>query len=166
MYYYWIIIQTEYRSVSEDKVCFSWLWRLSVFILFQVLQNMIHAADLSNPTKPLNLYRVWVNLISNEFFQQGDQERQNGLDISPMCDRFNATLEKSQVCTPDQWICLGSKIPLLCLNFPLLNPSQVASKMCYLVEQSKTIIQELVVAGFGWDGFQVKIWLKQCWVNE
>ena len=118
---------------------------------------MIHAADLSNPTKPLNLYRVWVNLISNEFFQQGDQERQNGLDISPMCDRFNATLEKSQVCTPDQWICLGSKIPLLCLNFPLLNPSQVASKMCYLVEQSKTIIQELVVAGFGWDGFQVKI---------
>merc|ERR1712038_571803 len=43
----------------------------------QVLQNMIHAADLSNPTKPLNLYRVWVNLISNEFFQQGDQERQN-----------------------------------------------------------------------------------------
>ena len=58
---------------------------------------MIHAADLSNPTKPLELYRVWVNLISNEFFQQGDSERESGLDISPMCDRYNATLEKSQV---------------------------------------------------------------------
>jgi len=63
----------------------------------QVLQNMIHAADLSNPTKPLDLYRSWVNQISNEFFQQGDRERESGLDISPMCDRYNATLEKSQV---------------------------------------------------------------------
>ena len=32
-----------------------------------------------------------------EFFQQGDRERESGLDISPMCDRYNATIEKSQV---------------------------------------------------------------------
>lgn len=32
-----------------------------------------------------------------EFFQQGDKEREMGLDISPMCDRHNATIEKSQV---------------------------------------------------------------------
>ena len=32
-----------------------------------------------------------------EFFQQGDKEREASLDISPMCDRFNATIEKSQV---------------------------------------------------------------------
>lgn len=32
-----------------------------------------------------------------EFFQQGDKERDQGLDISPMCDRLNATVEKSQV---------------------------------------------------------------------
>ena len=32
-----------------------------------------------------------------EFFQQGDKEREACLDISPMCDRFNATIEKSQV---------------------------------------------------------------------
>lgn len=63
----------------------------------QVLQNMIHAADLSNPTKPLELYRTWADLISSEFFLQGDRERENGMDISPMCDRHTATLEKSQV---------------------------------------------------------------------
>lgn len=28
---------------------------------------------------------------------QGDKEREIGLDISPMCDRDNATIEKSQV---------------------------------------------------------------------
>uniref|UniRef100_T1GI59 PDEase domain-containing protein n=1 Tax=Megaselia scalaris TaxID=36166 RepID=T1GI59_MEGSC len=32
-----------------------------------------------------------------EFFLQGDKERENGMDISPMCDRDNATIEKSQV---------------------------------------------------------------------
>ncbi|XP_035210856.1 cAMP-specific 3',5'-cyclic phosphodiesterase, isoforms N/G-like isoform X3 [Stegodyphus dumicola] len=63
----------------------------------QVLQNMIHCADLSNPTKPLEIYRTCVNLIMEEFFQQGDKEREMGLDISPMCDRENATIEKSQV---------------------------------------------------------------------
>ena len=64
---------------------------------FQVLQNMVHCADLSNPTKPLELYRRWVDLIMEEFFRQGDKERENGQDISPMCDRHNATIEKSQV---------------------------------------------------------------------
>merc|ERR1719391_1098649 len=63
----------------------------------QVLQNMVHCADLSNPTKPLDLYRQWCDRIMEEFFQQGDREREAGLDISPMCDRHNATIEKSQV---------------------------------------------------------------------
>merc|ERR1719510_1033445 len=63
----------------------------------QVLQNMVHCADLSNPTKPLEAYKLWVDRIMEEFFQQGDKERGAGLDISPMCDRYNATIEKSQV---------------------------------------------------------------------
>ncbi|XP_068239238.1 3',5'-cyclic-AMP phosphodiesterase-like, partial [Palaemon carinicauda] len=63
----------------------------------QVLQNMVHCADLSNPTKPLELYKNWVSSIMEEFFQQGDREREQGMDISPMCDRHSATIEKSQV---------------------------------------------------------------------
>lgn len=63
----------------------------------QVLQNMVHCADLSGPTKPLHLYRRWCDLIMEEFFQQGDKEKKAGIEISPMCDRHNATVEKSQV---------------------------------------------------------------------
>lgn len=63
----------------------------------QVLENLVHCADLSNPTKPLPLYRRWVSLLMEEFFLQGDKELAAGLDISPMCDRQNATVEKSQV---------------------------------------------------------------------
>ena len=58
---------------------------------------MVHCADLSNPTKPLELYRQWCDRIMEEFYQQGDKEREAGLDISPMCDRHNSTVEKSQV---------------------------------------------------------------------
>ena len=75
----------------------------------QVLQNMVHCADLSNPTKPLEAYKLWVDRIMEEFFQQGDKEREAGLDISPMCDRYNATIEKSQV---------GFQRNVLCLPFP------------------------------------------------
>ncbi|XP_032594888.1 cAMP-specific 3',5'-cyclic phosphodiesterase isoform X5 [Drosophila grimshawi] len=63
----------------------------------QVLENLVHCADLSNPTKPLPLYKRWVALLMEEFFLQGDKERESGMDISPMCDRHNATIEKSQV---------------------------------------------------------------------
>ncbi|ESO07257.1 hypothetical protein HELRODRAFT_76777, partial [Helobdella robusta] len=62
-----------------------------------ILQHMIHCADLSNPTKPLPLYKKWTDAIMEEFFRQGDAERERELDISPMCDRLTATVEKSQV---------------------------------------------------------------------
>uniref|UniRef100_A0A8C4XAN8 Phosphodiesterase n=1 Tax=Erpetoichthys calabaricus TaxID=27687 RepID=A0A8C4XAN8_ERPCA len=63
----------------------------------QVLQNMVHCADLSNPTKPLELYRQWTDRIMVEFFTQGDRERDRGMEISAMCDKHNASIEKSQV---------------------------------------------------------------------
>ncbi|XP_058495252.1 cAMP-specific 3',5'-cyclic phosphodiesterase 4D-like isoform X2 [Solea solea] len=63
----------------------------------QVLQNMVHCADLSNPTKPLELYRQWTDRIMVEFFTQGDRERDKGMEISPMCDKQNASIEKTQV---------------------------------------------------------------------
>uniref|UniRef100_A0A2D4IQ39 3',5'-cyclic-AMP phosphodiesterase n=1 Tax=Micrurus lemniscatus lemniscatus TaxID=129467 RepID=A0A2D4IQ39_MICLE len=63
----------------------------------QVLQNIVHCADLSNPTKPLELYRQWTDRIMIEFFHQGDREREKGMEISPMCDKHSASIEKSQV---------------------------------------------------------------------
>ncbi len=58
---------------------------------------MVHCADLSNPTKPLQLYKQWTDRIMEEFFSQGDRERERGMEISPMCDKHNASVEKSQV---------------------------------------------------------------------
>ncbi|XP_041697523.1 cAMP-specific 3',5'-cyclic phosphodiesterase 4B isoform X2 [Coregonus clupeaformis] len=63
----------------------------------QVMRNMVHCADLSNPTKSLDLYRQWTDRIMNEFSHQGDRERERGMEISPMCDKHTASVEKSQV---------------------------------------------------------------------
>uniref|UniRef100_A0A1I7WBV7 PDEase domain-containing protein n=1 Tax=Heterorhabditis bacteriophora TaxID=37862 RepID=A0A1I7WBV7_HETBA len=61
------------------------------------IQSMIHLADLSNPTKPIELYRQWNMRILEEYWRQGDKEKELGLEVSPMCDRGNVTIEKSQV---------------------------------------------------------------------
>ncbi|CAH8655334.1 unnamed protein product [Dicrocoelium dendriticum] len=63
----------------------------------QILQCLVHASDLSNPTKPLPLYQQWVDRITEEMFQQGDREREAGLEISPMCDRRTACVKANQI---------------------------------------------------------------------
>lgn len=63
----------------------------------QVLQNLLHCADLSNPAKPLELYRQWTQRISEEFYHQGDLERECGIEPSPMCDRKVSNVDKTQV---------------------------------------------------------------------
>ena len=36
---------------------------------------MVHCSDLSNPTKPLPLYKEWVGRLMNEYWAQGDKVR-------------------------------------------------------------------------------------------
>ena len=47
------------------------------------------------------------------------------------------------------------------LNFPLKSPSQIAPKFNSLVEQCRTKIQIKLEAGYGWEGFHVKIFLQK-----
>lgn len=97
-----IQVRTKKERIFEQKVdkenheCVSGLIILFCLSL-KVLQNMVHCADLSNPTKPLELYRKWTDRIMVEFFTQGDRERDKGMEISPMCDKHNASIEKNQV---------------------------------------------------------------------
>ncbi|KAI7892229.1 uncharacterized protein EV154DRAFT_601757 [Mucor mucedo] len=53
-------------------------------------QIILHAADISNALRPWPICLSWSNLVCEEFFRQGDAERENGLEVSPNMDR-NAT---------------------------------------------------------------------------
>ena len=62
-----------------------------------VLQVMLHAADISNPVKPLATYGKWAENVLREFFAQGDQERALGMDVSPMMDAAATNAAMSQI---------------------------------------------------------------------
>ena len=63
----------------------------------QILKSLVHCADLSNPTKSWEIYSHWTEQVMEEFFRQGDKEKQLGLDVSPMCDRETAKIASAQV---------------------------------------------------------------------
>lgn len=62
-----------------------------------ILNMMVHSADVSNPGKSKNVYVKWVDLIFNEFFNQGDIEKSKGLSVSLLCDRESTNINKSQI---------------------------------------------------------------------
>jgi hypothetical protein len=61
------------------------------------MEILLHCADISNPYKPFHICAKWADLVSQEFFTQGDKERELGIDISPMMDRNNANLNNMQI---------------------------------------------------------------------
>jgi calcium/calmodulin-dependent 3',5'-cyclic nucleotide phosphodiesterase len=42
---------------------------------------------VAHPAKPWDLHRRWSDMITEEFFRQGDAEAAEGFPISPLCDR-------------------------------------------------------------------------------
>ena len=61
------------------------------------LNVLIHSADVSNPSKPLNIYKQWAKRCVDEFFRQGDMEKKLGMPVSFNCDRETVTLAQSQL---------------------------------------------------------------------
>ena len=61
----------------------------------QYMNLLIHAADISNPTKPFNIYLKWAKLVVEEFCQQGDKEKALGLVCT--CDRKKVKLNTNQI---------------------------------------------------------------------
>jgi hypothetical protein len=62
-----------------------------------VLNFIIHTCDISNPAKSFDIYSKWTDLVTNEFFNQGDLEKQENLPISFLCDRSTTNIPKSQI---------------------------------------------------------------------
>lgn len=57
---------------------------------------ILHAADISNPVRSTSVASEWARRVLNEFFSQGDLERQTGNPISAMCDRSETCIHSTQ----------------------------------------------------------------------
>lgn len=80
---------------NEDAVVPECLHDKKHRILLQ--ESFLHCADLSNPIKPLHVYKKWVDRVTEEFFSQGDAEKEMGMAPSPMCDRDSTNIPNMQV---------------------------------------------------------------------
>ncbi|KAG1712112.1 hypothetical protein DVH05_009351 [Phytophthora capsici] len=64
-----------------------------------ILQTVMMMADIGHSMKSFPLHLAWSELVTEEFYRQGDTERQFGLPISPLCDRTTGVdrFEKNQI---------------------------------------------------------------------
>ena len=62
-----------------------------------ILDQCLHASDIGNPCKPWNVCYVWAQQLFEEFFAQGDQERERSWQISYLMDRTITNIPSSQV---------------------------------------------------------------------
>ncbi|CAI4230238.1 unnamed protein product [Auanema sp. JU1783] len=58
---------------------------------------IVHACDISHPSKPWQLHERWTEGVLEEFFRQGDLESSMGLPYSPLCDRHTVHVADSQI---------------------------------------------------------------------
>ncbi|CAO1301859.1 unnamed protein product [Diamesa serratosioi] len=63
----------------------------------KALSLVLHCCDISHPAKQWDLHHKWTMLLLEEFFRQGDLERELGLPFSPLCDRNNTLVAESQI---------------------------------------------------------------------
>ncbi|XP_076440995.1 uncharacterized protein LOC143280247 [Babylonia areolata] len=62
-----------------------------------VLQIALKCADICNPCRNWYLSERWSRQVCEEFFRQGDMERQIGIEVAPVCDRYRQTVAKIQI---------------------------------------------------------------------
>jgi len=61
------------------------------------MQVIIKCSDLSHPARSKHLHIKWSELVTEEFYNQGDRERRIDLPRSMFMDRYKPDLPTSQV---------------------------------------------------------------------
>lgn len=105
----------------------------------ELLRISLHAADLSNPAKEFVNSRDWAVKVIDEFFLQGDCERQlNGKIKMPMNDRDLTSIKSSQVGFIDYVV-----KPLVTAWGKLLENVEDAQCLLQCVESNKICYQQM-----------------------
>ena len=61
------------------------------------IQMCLKCADIGHGARKIDIHINWTRLITKEFFKQGDKEIELGIALSPLCDRENCIISKSQI---------------------------------------------------------------------
>jgi len=84
------------------------------------MQQIIKCADISNPARCFRVAKLWAERVQQEFFLQGDKEKQLELTVSPFMDRANPQLAKMQISFIDTFV--NPSFEVLSKMIPKLRP--------------------------------------------
>ncbi|KAL8164076.1 UNVERIFIED_CONTAM: Calcium/calmodulin-dependent 3',5'-cyclic nucleotide phosphodiesterase 1B [Gekko kuhli] len=84
----------HFQQVKSVKTSIQQLERIDKA---KALSLLLHAADISHPTKQWTVHSRWTKALMEEFFRQGDKEAELGLPFSPLCDRTSTLVAQSQI---------------------------------------------------------------------
>ena len=62
-----------------------------------LLNMIVHTSDISNPAKPDKISAQWTQRVYDEFFVQGDMEKEKKLPVSNFCDRNTTNVNKAMI---------------------------------------------------------------------
>ena len=101
MFYHKKIIdtaQSKIKQIKPDKFEFLSTDKESIKSEQQsILDFFIHTADLAHNSKLFKISLKWIELLSEEFWLQGDKEKSLGINVSYLCDRNKVNVPKDQV---------------------------------------------------------------------
>ncbi|KAK9833861.1 hypothetical protein WJX74_008239 [Apatococcus lobatus] len=76
-------LRTSYFETPEERLL--------------MMAIILHTADIANAAKPWHIAERWSLRVMEEFFNQGDREKEEGLPVTPLCDRVTTSLPASQI---------------------------------------------------------------------
>jgi len=88
-------LQTADQRESAQEELQDFFWNADVKHYLRVW--LVHLADISNPFKPWELCRTWAEMQFDEFYKQGDLERELKLGVQPLNDRVRTNLAQTQI---------------------------------------------------------------------
>ncbi|KAH3756203.1 3',5'-cyclic-nucleotide phosphodiesterase regA [Pelomyxa schiedti] len=111
-------------------------------------QILIKLADISNPTRQEDISVRWTDLISQEFYLQGDKEHTMGLSKSPFMDRDHQLVAKSQRTFIEFVVkdLLAAVKPLLLPEFAEMLQSNLYSNLNFWIERDSSISRPVTPA--------------------
>jgi hypothetical protein len=62
-----------------------------------LMENVIHACDISNPARRTRIYLAWTDRVLKEFFFQGDSEKAAQVPVSMFMDKDTTNIAKMQI---------------------------------------------------------------------
>ena len=60
------------------------------------MESALHMADISPPSREFEIANEWTYLLFQEFFKQGDLEKEQNLPVTFLCNRNTTSVSGSQ----------------------------------------------------------------------